>query len=933
MLVQSLNLLLTELAHGAGWRWGAIVGLSERRRLFHRALLEGLTLPEAEITEAWSETWALLAEPALARQLAAHCNLIYGDAAMADRLVANAQALVATFQLARAVATGDVARAGQWTPVAAARLDPEGELDDLSAAWSGGGFAELFESLLPADVLPASRRWVEWWVEQAGWHQPPDHPTCTLPVAGYQERLGGLLFDLWLQPVAGPGRLIEHPEMALMPVNDDLVATLEGARQRLDQGLFWRLIPRGLTEVEVLRGCSLSGAAHVGCQALRDGRRLDPGCLVVASVDGGRLARTEHEQAKLDAAAADRAVTRIVLPPAGTSSGAIVVGARADQVISRCTTVLEAAGLAATRPPVRAPASRVRRGAAYAAQLALVAVAIALLPRWSTRETESAVQPLYALTDLGTLGGPTSSASDLNDRDEVVGSSDNGRFEEAFRWRPETGLVGLGTITGFSIATGINRSGWVCGYSGADHFHLEAVVWDPDGRMRRLGNLGLGEYSSAHGINDAGRVAGRANHAIYAEAFVWDPRRGMTGLGAGLNYTSAAKINNRGVVAANTSPTSFQDWQPRRWDRRHGLQPLPDLGGGDTSTLAINNRGQAGGVSHNGQRREAVLWLRDGSILRLGTLYWRDSQVEDVNDAGQAVGSIGGVRGFVWSRAAGMHDVNRLLRPEDAGYQVITATAINRHGHIAGTAIDQQGRRRAVLLTPLDDGVDERSARQTAQAQGLASKTDELRDWTVCALGDAQFGPAAEDQYDAVVVRFATADDQIDHLVVPLGERLTVHGRRLSALLFDEEAVDNPGEAVVVVLAEGRLPLRRSLPGTEVMTVAEARGADFRAETDELCEWRVTVSGSAWFDAWWRRPYRSAVVQYQTAEGHRSYAVAPVGVETVIEGRTLRVLLADDGPKTGRGRLTVAVRATEAGGEAITKVIESRVPEQEPERS
>src|SRR3989442_9374451 len=56
---------------------------------------------------------------------------------------------------------------------------------------------------------------------------------------------------------------------------------------------------------------------------------------------------------------------------------------------------------------------------------------------------------------------------------------------------------------------GINAAGQVVGGANTASGHTHAFLWDAVNGMKDLGTLGAG-YSSAHGINTAGQVVGRA---------------------------------------------------------------------------------------------------------------------------------------------------------------------------------------------------------------------------------------------------------------------------------------------------------------------------------------------------------------------------------------------------------------------------------------
>ena len=160
---------------------------------------------------------------------------------------------------------------------------------------------------------------------------------------------------------------------------------------------------------------------------------------------------------------------------------------------------------------------------------------------------------LYNVSDLGTLGGNTSSASGINDSGQVVGSSTLADGSTHSFISTNGVMTDLGTLGGNdSYASGINASGQVVGSStladGSTHSFIST-----NGVMT---DLGTGSY--AFDINDSGQVVGRlpiadgSQHAfINTNGVMMDLNTLMASTVSGLLLTNAQGINNSGQIVAS----------------------------------------------------------------------------------------------------------------------------------------------------------------------------------------------------------------------------------------------------------------------------------------------------------------------------------------------------------------------------------------------
>jgi len=342
----------------------------------------------------------------------------------------------------------------------------------------------------------------------------------------------------------------------------------------------------------------------------------------------------------------------------------------------------------------------------------------------------------YSITDLGTLGGATSTACGINDRGQVAGNSAIASGElHAFLWDGGT-MTDLGTLPGraFSGARFINNRGQVVGSSspgGGPPF--EAALWE-NGGVTDLGALPGGSRSFAIGINNRGQVVGGARTAgnLQVHAFLWQDGE-MKDLGVlqpGDQQSVARAINSHDQVVGNSS-LMIGDPAPanRAFLWQDGtMTDLGTLSGNWVIAFGINERGQAvgGSFAANGGLH-AFLW-QDGVMTdlgtfggtsnasqpvltascnlpaHLGTLGSTFSLASGINDRGQVVGRSIAANGedhaFLWYGGV-MLDLNDAI-PSGSGWTLTEAASINDTGQIVGFGFIT-GQTHAFLLTPIKD--------------------------------------------------------------------------------------------------------------------------------------------------------------------------------------------------------------------------------------
>jgi probable HAF family extracellular repeat protein len=261
-----------------------------------------------------------------------------------------------------------------------------------------------------------------------------------------------------------------------------------------------------------------------------------------------------------------------------------------------------------SRPPKPLAASAVLIACLFASTLTVVA---------SAAPTASHPRS-YSITDLGTLGGASSSASAINDRGQIVGSSDvTGSADEHAFLYSRGRMRDLFPGSTQSSATDINNRSEVVGSS-----EFRAFLY----RRGQVTEIGFGgESSFAQGINDRGDVVGTAalpapsfdSHAfLYRHGQITD----LTPMLAPGDFSLAADVNDRGTVVGWSNPSFAFMPSPFLW-RNGTLTGLDLTPAGDdfAAPSGINNRGEVVGQSGSLATGEfhAVL-LSHGNPISLG---------------------------------------------------------------------------------------------------------------------------------------------------------------------------------------------------------------------------------------------------------------------------------------------------------------------------
>jgi uncharacterized delta-60 repeat protein len=292
-----------------------------------------------------------------------------------------------------------------------------------------------------------------------------------------------------------------------------------------------------------------------------------------------------------------------------------------------------------------------------------------------------AASPKYTATDIGTLGGPSAEAYDINSSGQVVGVSAlaTGRGRHAYRTAAEAPVNSasddLGTLGGASsFGRGINDLGHAVGFSEFDptstdrslvHAFRTAPGFPINAATDDLGTLG-GPTSAAFAVNNLGQVTGQSridNASLVEHAYLWTPG-GTNGVatnpqmldigGLGGSFTESRDLNDATqVVGFSFLPGDLVRhayfWQDSNHNGASDSDEMIDLGtlGGDNSAAhGINASGQVIGSSEitpgNNAARAFVVTPEDTNADGRADRWFRDNDSNGINDLMRDIGTLPG---------------------------------------------------------------------------------------------------------------------------------------------------------------------------------------------------------------------------------------------------------------------------------------------------
>jgi len=311
--------------------------------------------------------------------------------------------------------------------------------------------------------------------------------------------------------------------------------------------------------------------------------------------------------------------------------------------------------------------------------------------------TTAYAEPIYSITDLGTLPGQTSSvATSINNQGQVVGISYNS----------SDGYFASG-ISGPAAPPRFDSSG-----NGAQSFlysNGQMTQINPTGGLamsiNNSGQVVGGPYSS---INDSGQYVGGAFSGIYGN-YSLSNQLVSGGTTTTLQMAPYA-INSSGEIAGSVTVNEGGAWGGHPVIYQNGqitdlFSKVPTSGYVDSNAVAINRNGDLLITvwTLGGSAQSYLYHANTGTATDLTALAGGSGMIAAaLNKSGQAVGN-----GFLYSNGA-IQTLASLI-PSSSGWTNLNAAGINDLGQIVGQAT-YNGQQVSFLMTPDANEVPEPAA-------------------------------------------------------------------------------------------------------------------------------------------------------------------------------------------------------------------------------
>ncbi len=313
----------------------------------------------------------------------------------------------------------------------------------------------------------------------------------------------------------------------------------------------------------------------------------------------------------------------------------------------------------------------------------------------------SAAGTNYHVTDIGSFGGQSVTATSINNAGQVVGyGQDASHHIKSYIYQGGV-MTNMGSLstTQDIYAMQINESGTAAGYGYVPFAQGQIHAFTYAGGTKTQLS-GTGTRSGAVALNDNGQVLGTLQvGAGPNQTVVWTS--GVATVQAGLSGT-ANGINNAGQIAGYRSTGGGFG----AYVYSAGVTSnIPTLGGTSNVTAAINNAGQVVGQSTLAGNTNTHAFLYSGGVAKdLGALNPTDfSYANGLNEFGKVVGTSStqaGVYSAFYYDGTSMINLNQHLDASSVGWTLSEATSINDLGQIVGYGMIG-GQQHAFLLTPL----------------------------------------------------------------------------------------------------------------------------------------------------------------------------------------------------------------------------------------